>query len=135
MFGEEWLAASIDDLEAAAMRAVLDGETLVHADIRSDNLCLRNGRALIVDWNWACVGHPDIDIAVWLPSLAYEGGPMPWEILPGRADLASLFAGYLCEHAGREAIPQAPHVRRLQLEQGRVALTWAARELGLPPPI
>jgi hypothetical protein len=32
------------------------------------------------------------------------------------------------------ADPQAPHVRRLQLDQGRVALAWAARELGLPPP-
>lgn len=135
LFGEDWLAASIDALEAAAVSAVLDGGALVHADIRSDNLCLRDGRALFVDWNWACVGHPDIDIAVWLPSLAYEGGPMPWEILPGRGGLASLIAGYLCEHAGQEPIPQAPHVRRLQLDGARVALAWAAHELGLPPPI
>lgn len=135
LFSQEWLTASIDVLEAAADRTVLAGGVLVHADIRSDNLCFRDGRALIVDWNWACVGHPDIDPAVWLPTLAYEGGPMPWEILPGRGGLASLLAGYLVEHAGREPIPQAPHVRGLQLEGARVGLAWATRELGLPPPV
>jgi hypothetical protein len=135
LFGEDWLAASIDVLEEAADAAVLDGNVLVHADIRSDNLCFRDGRALFVDWNWACRGHADLDLVFWLPSLAREGGPQPWDLLPGHGQHASLLAGYLCEHAGREPIPQAPHVRRLQLDAGRVALAWAARELGLPPPV
>jgi hypothetical protein len=134
LFEGSWLSDHLDDLEAAADAAVIDGDVLVHADIRSDNLCFRDGRALFVDWNWACVGHPDLDVAGWLPSLTHEGGPMPWEILPGRGELAALIAGFMIEHAGREPIPQAPHVRQLQLDQGKVALAWALKELGLPTP-
>ena len=45
-----------------------------------------------------------------------------------------LLAGYFASHAVRPEIPEAPHVRTLQLRQARTALPWAARALGLPPP-
>jgi len=89
---------------------------------------------LLLDWNMACRGNPAVDVAAWLPSLADEGGPMPWELLPGEGALASLVAGYFCARAGLSPIAQAPHARPLQLAQGRIALPWAARELDLPPP-
>ena len=74
-------------------------------------------------------------MAAWLPSLHAEGGPRPEEVLPeGTAELAALLAGYFSAHAGRPPIPEAPHVRGLQLRQARTALPWAARALGLPPP-
>ena len=92
------------------------------------------GQPRLVDWNWACRGSPLLDVAAWLPSLAHEGGPEPWTILPGEGELAALLAGYFLEHAGREPIPQAPHVRQLQLDQGIEAIRWACRELGLPQP-
>ncbi len=129
-----WLEAHLDALREAADAVVVDGDTLAHADVRSDNLCLREDRAILVDWNWVCVGAEDLDMAGWLPSLWVEGGPAPWELLPGRGPIASLLAGFFLEHARRESIPQAPHVRQLQLDQGRAALRWSARELGLPPP-
>jgi hypothetical protein len=129
-----WLDAHLEALAAAAEEAAIDGDVLLHGDVRSDNLCLRSGRALFVDWNWACVGHEELDLAAWLPSLGREGGPDPWEVLPGRGAIASLLAGFFLEHARREPIPQAPHVRELQLEQGRVALAWAVHELSLPAP-
>jgi hypothetical protein len=131
---ERWLARHLDALEAAAGAAVLEGDALLHGDVRSDNLCFADGRLLLVDWNWACRGSPLLDLAAWLPSLAHERGPEPWTILPGQGELASLLAGFFLEHAGRDPIPQAPHVRQLQLDQGVVALRWACRELGLPPP-
>jgi len=129
-----WIEAHVDVLEDAARNARLDGDALLHLDVRSDNLCLRDGLALLVDWNMACRGNPAVDVAAWLPSLADEGGPMPWELLPGEGALASLVAGYFCARAGLSPIPQAPHARPLQLAQGRIALPWAARELDLPPP-
>ena len=49
-------------------------------------------------------------------------------------ELAAWIAGYFCAHAGLEPIPEAPHVRPLQLAQGRTSLPWAARALGLPVP-
>ena len=134
VFDEAWLRSNIDELEQAADDAVLDGDALVHGDIRSDNLCLVDGRAVLVDWNWASRGAPLLDLAAWLPSLHREGGPPPWTLLKDQGPLASLLAGFFLYHAGMDPIPQAPHVRRLQLEQGLVALTWVCRELGLAPP-
>ncbi|MFI5056132.1 MAG: aminoglycoside phosphotransferase family protein [Actinomycetota bacterium] len=134
LFDDAWLAAWGETLTQAAGEALLEGNALLHGDVRSDNLCLVGERAVFVDWNWACVGSPLLDVAAWLPSLHHEGGPAPWEILPGEGALASLLAGFFLEHAGDPPIPQAPHVRQLQLDQGRVALAWACRELGIAPP-
>jgi hypothetical protein len=130
-----WLETALPALEEATAAAGIDGEALLHMDVRSDNLCVRDGRALLIDWNWACVGDPAFELASWLPSLHAEGGPPPESVLPEPApEFAALLAGYFCSHAGLPPIPEAPHVRDMQLQQARTALPWAARELGLPPP-
>jgi hypothetical protein len=134
LFDEPWLRSNIDELERAADAAVLAGDALLHCDVRSDNLCFVDGRAVLVDWNWASRGNPVLDLAAWLPSLHAEGGPAPWTLLRDQGPLASLLAGFFLYRAGMPEIPQAPHVRKLQLDQGVVALTWACRELGLPGP-
>jgi hypothetical protein len=134
VFDQPWFERHADDLAAASATANLAGGALLHGDVRSDNLCLRDGRAVLIDWNWACVGAPELDLAAWLPSLHHEGGPEPWTLLPDAGPLAALLAGFFLEHAAREPIPQAPHVRQLQLDQGVVALEWACRELGIPRP-
>jgi hypothetical protein len=132
----DWLEGALPVLRRAGESAPLAGDALLHFDVRSDNLCFRDGRAILVDWNWASIGNPLVDVAFWLPSLAAEGGPAPEEIIPeGAAELAAACAGFFCAHASRPAIPTAPHVRPLQLKQARTALPWAARALGLPPPM
>ena len=130
-----WLAAALPLLGEAAAAAPLAGDALVHLDIRSDNLCFRDGRAIVIDWNHARLANPDVDVAFWLPSLHAEGGPAPDTILPDAPGLAAWVAGFFCAHAGGSPIPDAPHVRPLQVRQSRTALPWAARALGLPPPI
>jgi aminoglycoside phosphotransferase (APT) family kinase protein len=129
-----WLEQALPSLIAAAGSAPLAGDALVHADIRSDNLCFRDGRAIVIDWNHALPANPDLDIAAWLPSLHAEGGPPPERILPDAPGLAASVAGYFCARAGEPPFPDAPYVRPLQLKQSRTALPWAARSLGLPPP-
>ena len=130
-----WLEAALPTLRFATEIAPLAGDALLHFDVRSDNICIRDGRAVLVDWNFACAGNPLADVAAWLPSLHAEGGPAPEDILPdGAAELAALLAGYFGAHAARPEIPEAPHVRTLQLRQARTALPWAARALGLPHP-
>lgn len=131
----DWLEASLPILAAAAARAPLAGGALVHLDVRSDNLCFPSPRgAILVDWNHATIANPALDVAFWLPSLEFEGGPRPDEILPDAPELASWVAGFFCSHAGLPAIPDAPHVRPLQVAQARPALDWAARAVDLPPP-
>jgi hypothetical protein len=134
VFDAGWFHRHGLTLEQAAADADLSGQTLVHGDVRSDNICITGSRAILVDWNLACRGSQTFDLASWLPSLHHEGGPEPWALLPGHGEIAALLAGFFLEHARRPVIPQAPRVRKLQLDQGIVALRWACRELGLPPP-
>ena len=128
-----WLRDSAPVLAAAADEAVIEGSFPTHLDVRSDNLSIRGGRAVLVDWNHACLAHPDLDLAGWAPSLHAEGGPAPEEILPGRGPLAAVISGYFASRAGRPIIPTAPRVREVQRQQLGTSLPWAVRALGLPP--
>jgi hypothetical protein len=132
-----WLDRHLDALTAAAARAPLDGDRLVHLDVRSDNLCVRAGRCLLVDWNQAVRGNPPLDLVLWLPSLRLEGGPPPQALAgPEAAELAVAFAGYLAVRAGRPEPPTAPPhgVRAIQRAQLEIALPWAVEALGLELP-
>jgi hypothetical protein len=129
-----WLKRALPVLIDAADDASIEGDSLLHMDIRSDNLCFLDERTYLVDWNLASIGNPDVDIAFWLPSLQSEGGPAAEEVMRVTPELASWVASYFCVRAGRPEIREAPHVRALQLAQSRTALPWAARLLGLPPP-
>lgn len=129
-----WLRDALPTLIAASAEAPIEGFSLVHLDVRSDNICFPGSRTLLVDWNAAAILNPDVEVAAWLPSLHAEGGPAPEEILPSAPELAAWLAGYFCSRAGEPDIPDAPHVRPLQLLQAREALPWAARALGLEPP-
>jgi len=129
-----WLEAALPDLLAADERTRFEGNDLCHFDVRSDNLCLRDARAIFVDWNWACVGNAHLNLAFFLPSLCADGGPRPEAVLPDAGDVAPTVAGYFAAHAGLPPIPTAPAVRALQRRQLEHALPWAARTLGLPSP-
>jgi len=129
----EWLDAALPLLLETSAATELSGDALLHLDVRSDNLCFRDGQTLLVDWNLACVGNPLIDVVGWLPSLRLEHGPEPWEIVPDSSGLAALLAGFFAARAGLPPPATAPNVRDFQRRQAEVALRWAARELGLPP--
>ncbi len=128
-----WLQESLQALVRAGEEAHLDGDDLLHLDVRSDNLCFVEGRAVLVDWNLACKGNRRFDVAFWLPSLTLEGGPEPWEVLPDAGALAAAVAGFFAARAGLPPPPGAPTVREFQRAQAEIALSWAAKELGLAP--
>ncbi len=129
---EAWLNQALPDLVAAEGDARIDGDALVHVDVRSDNLCVSGDRVVLVDWNLAARANPLLDVAAWLPSLHSEGGPPPEDILPDEPELAALISGFFASRAGLPKIETAPSVRGVQLEQLRSALPWAVRSLGLP---
>jgi thiamine kinase-like enzyme len=128
----DWLAGALPILAEAAAAVPADGDDLLHLDVRSDNLCFRDDVAVLVDWNWCSTGNADLDLAAWLPSLAFEGGPQPWELLPGAGELAAFLAGVWAAVVGLPPPDTAPSLRPQQRRQLEVALAWCERELGLP---
>lgn len=134
LVSEPWLEAALPTLVAQEHPPEFEGTALLHVDVRSDNLCFAGDRTLLVDWNLIGRGNPLFDVAAWLPSLQFEGGPVPEAVSAEAGVFAGALAGYFCSRAPLPNIPDAPHVRRVQLEQATTSLPWAARHLGLPPP-
>ncbi len=128
-------------LERAAPAAV-DGETLLHLDLRADNLLLTADRVLVVDWPHARLGAPWLDAVFFAPSVTMQGGPPPEDILArvpaatGAAPEAitaavAVVAGFFTRQALLPPPPGLPTLRAFQRAQGEVARAWLARRTGL----
>jgi len=61
----------------AGWPAATEGRTLLHLDLRADNLLLTPTRVVAVDWPYASVGAAWVDLALLLPSVTMQGGPDP----------------------------------------------------------
>jgi hypothetical protein len=130
----EWLAYALAPLTAAEAACATSGAALAHWDLRSDNMCLADRGVMFIDWSGACRGNPVLDLGTWLPSLAFEGGPLPDDLLPDEPAVAAWVCGFFAARAGEPDIPDAPFVRRVQREQLSTALPWVVRALGLSQP-
>jgi aminoglycoside phosphotransferase (APT) family kinase protein len=131
--------ARLSDLESLAPDAV-DGPTLIHLDIRADNLLIAGDRVYVLDWPWAQTGAAFVDWLAMAPSVAMQGGPSP-EAFLRRFDLSGVskeaIDAALCSLAGffvvgaLEPAPQGlPTVRAFQAAQGLVALRWLRERTG-----
>ena len=132
-----WLAENVAPMRDAAESASFDGNDLLHLDVRSDNIAIRGGRAVLVDWNWICVGNSLLDVVAWAPSLHLEGGPAPDEFVSGAGvgELAAALAGFWAARAGLPPPPTAaPRLRDSQRRALGVVLPWACRLLGIEEP-
>jgi serine/threonine protein kinase len=129
---DPWAAAHLTELRAAADRALAavgTGHTLVHCDIRADNLLVRpDGSIVIVDWPWACTGPAWLDtVLLGLNVLVYGGSPERAfaGVDPGVcADVLAGFAGYFVDIGRRPDPPGLPTVRAFQRAQGNALLPW-----------
>jgi hypothetical protein len=119
----------------------LAGSTLLHCDVRSDNLLVTVAGVVFVDWPHACVGAPVFDLVAWAPSVELEGGPAPEELLAlsvtgsaidrdAVAPLVAAFGGFLVRHSLQPSPPGLPTLRAFQAAQGAVALAWIRRLMG-----
>jgi thiamine kinase-like enzyme len=132
---EPWLQRALPILISNEAQCQTEGDSLTHWDLRSDNMCLTNEKAIFIDWNNACLSNPKLDLGFWLPSLAYEGGPLPERIMPDAPEIAAWVSGFFAARAGLPGVVGAPRVRLVQRQQLETALPWVVRALGLPPPI
>jgi len=128
----EWLQSHGPVLARAEAAARISGDSLLHCDVRGDNLFLRGGRAILVDWNWSVRGNAAVDRAFWAPSLQLDGGPPPEQVVGHEPELAAAVAGFFAYQAVQPIEQATPAIRAFQVAQLRQALPWAARALGLP---
>ena len=117
------------------------GDSLLHFDVRADNVLLTDTRVHFVDWPWAAVGARWLDLVAMLPSVAMQGGPDPesvWRAHPWSrgvdADAVDAFiagfAGMLTRGALMPDPPGLPTLRAFQGAQGVIARSWLARRRG-----
>jgi len=133
------IGAAAQDL---SLRGLLEltGSTLVHSDLRDDNVIMgRDGRIWFCDWNFPTLGPAWTD-AVTL-AISMHGDGLDADALlaesgavaagEDRVDvfLATLL-GYFAR-AGQQQAPYAsPHLRRHQIWYGDVVADWLARRRG-----
>ena len=143
---DEWSRRHIEALVAIEDTAAgaLDGDTLLHCDIRSDNILLTPERTWFVDWPHARIGPPWLDVVAFAPSVTMQGGPPPEEVVARhsaciRIELDSeavtsgsvALAGYFTHRAVQPPPPGLPTVRAFQDAQGVVAREWVSQRTGL----
>lgn len=136
---EAWLWSAIDALTEAEAVVPLAGESLVHGDVRSDNLCFAGTRMVLVDWGTAQMGHRHHDLAAVLTTLPLEGGPDPFDIFPDGGSWAAYHAARNTRRAyrslgggnGRKAAPE--WLRKVLGRMAVISLDWAVRSLDLSP--
>ncbi len=140
---DPWAVRNLDRLleSARAVEGVTAGESLVHLDIRADNLLIAEQGVVFIDWPWACVGAPWLDLALFLCSVATIGGADPEHISrthPVLVDvdpdavtsvLAAL-AGYWTEACRAPEAPGLPTVRDFQRRSGEATLRWLQQRTG-----
>jgi aminoglycoside phosphotransferase (APT) family kinase protein len=139
---DRWTLAHLGELAAleATWAAHAAGDTLLHTDVRADNLLLTPDRVVVVDWPHACRGAAFVDPVFLAPSVAMQGGPGLDDLLAlsragraaGRQDLAATMcavAGYLTQRSLEPAPAGLPTVRAFQAAQGAVARRWLAELL------
>ena len=136
---DDWSRRHLDELVdlEATVGAAVQGTTLLHFDIRADNVLLTTEGVRIVDWPHARIGQPWLDLIWFAPSVAMQGGPDPMTLLdryapargadPEAIDAAiAAVAGYFTAHALHPDPPGLPTLRAFQAAQGAIARRWIA---------
>jgi aminoglycoside phosphotransferase (APT) family kinase protein len=137
---DPWAAANLDQLRGQARHALaaMDGDSLVHLDVRADNLLIGpDGTVHLVDWPWAVTGAPWLDRVLLLVNVELYGGHdteallhnMPGDEADKRAVLAGV-AGYFVDKGRQPDPPGLPTLRAFQRAQGDALVSWLARAGG-----
>lgn len=126
---------------AARFREACAGDSVVHTDVRDDNVLLcADGRTLLCDWNWPVRG------AAWLDSLFILIGPrgdgldvervlathpLTRDVPAEHVDLLlALVVGYFLKSADDPVPPTSPYIRDHQRWQGEVCWDWLCERRG-----
>ena len=114
-----------------------NGNTLVHCDLRDDNLIIgADGKGWIVDWNFPALGKPFIDLVTLLMSARGDGHDVekilavsPLTSAEDSEAIDSLIADLALYYAIASGGPEpdgSPHLREHQRWSGLVVADWLA---------
>jgi aminoglycoside phosphotransferase (APT) family kinase protein len=136
---DAWSARRLDRLAAleATWPEHAAGATLLHGDLRADNLLLTGDGVVFVDWPHASTGAAFMDLVFMAPSVTMQGGPDLAGLLAGSAvgreasqdavaAVLCALAGYFTSIALRPPPPGLPTVRSFQAAQGQITRDWLA---------
>lgn len=140
---DDWALRNLEKLAGLESRApdAVGGDTLLHFDLRADNLLIAGDRRVyVVDWPWARTGAAFVDWLTMAPTVAMQGGPQPEEFM-ARFDISHVphdaidsvlcsFAGFLVRHSLQPPPPGLPTLRAFQAAVGAVAVAWLRERLG-----
>ncbi|WP_459984736.1 phosphotransferase family protein [Nocardioides sp. AN3] len=126
---------------AARYAEVTGGDTLVHTDVRDDNLIVtEDGPVYLCDWNWPVLGAAWIDSLLLLIGPRGDGldveahiaaHPLLSTVDPEAIDIVlALVTGYFLRSAAQPAPTTSPWMREGQRWQGEVCWTWLAQRRG-----
>lgn len=122
----------------ARLATAREGETLLHSDLRSDNIVIRPDHSvLFVDWAQAAIGAAWIDPLIFALCAAVQGERDPEGLLlahpAGRRAPAHDVDSVLAALAGRftrmATTPGPAAVRRFQRAESEVTLQWLGRRM------
>ncbi len=141
---DPWARDRLDTLVGFQERTVaaVHGESLVHWDIRADNVLLTDdGGVVFVDWAWAARGASWLDTTLACLDVVVSGSDVDVDRLlathPRTADvdpdditaLLSTLTGTFAERSRAPAPPGLPTIRAYQRVVERALLAWVRRRL------
>jgi aminoglycoside phosphotransferase (APT) family kinase protein len=142
---DPWARRHLDRLVALEQSWPLAaaGRTLLHLDLRADNLLLTPTRVVVVDWPWAGIGAAWVDLLLLLPSVCAQSGPQPEPLFARHAvargvdpdavtAVLAALTGYLVRESRQPPPPGLPTLRAFQHDHSRPALAWLRQRTGWP---
>jgi fructosamine-3-kinase len=144
----EWFQRLSPIVERLMASSALTREpyTILHGDLRSDNLRFSQGRLYLFDWPAITIGRPEWDMVAFAQSVTVEGGPAPEQVMAWYGEQLPLDAAavdaaiawwltFFADRTWRPEIPGLPRVRRFQRQQLGMMALWAARQWGVAEPM
>jgi len=141
---DPWILENLDHLEELAATGLnaLGGGSLVHTDVRADNILItKNNAAVLVDWPWACLGSEWFDALTVLVNVRAFDAAFDVEAVlrshpvfsaataSGIDGVLSGLGAYFIDMARHPAPIGLPTLRAFQQQQGDAVMGWLRQRL------